>query len=54
LVTVAADFVMGRIDLFANRRSRLILLFTLPISEVLLLSYRLLFIRKQRYNISAT
>jgi len=51
LVTGAADVVIGRTQLFANRgSSRLILLLTLAINQLLLVSYRLLLMRRNRYE----
>jgi hypothetical protein len=49
LATGAADLAIDRMHLFANRgSSRLILLFTLAINQLLLMSYRFLLIRSNR------
>lgn len=49
LITMAADLIIGRMQLLTNHgSSRLILMFSLVINELLLVSYRFLLIRRQQ------
>jgi hypothetical protein len=46
---MAADLIIGRMHLLTNHgSSRLILMFSLVINELLLVSYRFLLIRRQQ------
>ena len=49
LITMAADLIIGRMQLLTNHgSSRLILMFSLVINELLLVSYRFLLIRRKQ------